>query len=179
VWCMLLTRAGGAVLHLTKKIKGMAVTCPHDGEAKASVEASIRIDYARTVEAALGVPPTEPTLLITDSLSNQRVAMNAGSAANSRHLLIIYEAMMTRVALGQIVVAHVFDPENASDFLSKPTSMLTAQKFEASVAYAAGSIRRLRATCDTKLVPTANMNKCRDEQRTRIGADGQNEKTSR
>ena len=146
---MLLTRAGGTVLHLTKKIhgkglQGTAVTCPHDGEAKASVEASLRIDYARTVEAALGVPNDAPTLLLTDSLSNQRVAMNAGSAANSRHLLVVYDALQTRIALDQIQCAHVRDPENPSDFLSKPASMLSAEKFEASVGYASGVRYRLQ-----------------------------------
>ena len=134
---ILITYAGAAVLHQTKKI-GVAVGSTHDAENVATVKASEHAVYGRTVLHALGVPPKEPTRLLTDNLSNQRVAQNASSAVNSRYFLIRSTCLHQRVTDGELTVLYVPDPENPSDFLTK---FIDASKTNASVAYAAGAAR--------------------------------------
>ena len=76
--------------------------------------------------------------MLTDNLSNQRVAQNASSAVNSRYFLIRSTCLHQRVTDGELTVLHVPDPENPSDFLTK---FIDATKTNASVNYAAGTAR--------------------------------------
>ena len=107
----------------------------HDAENVGTVKASELMMYARIVLAALGVPVDGPTMLLTDNLSNQRVAQNAQSSARSRYYLIRSTCLHQRVADGSISVAHIPDAENPSDFLTKS---IPSDKTEASIRYALG-----------------------------------------
>jgi hypothetical protein len=131
---ILITRCGASVLHLTKLV-GNAGTSTMEVESKATIKASELVEYAVTVERALGCPSEEPALLLTDSLSNQRVVTNSGSAAQARHLLAHMEGLKARQDAKILRVAHITDPENVSDFLTKGCD---ANKRERSVRYALG-----------------------------------------
>ena len=135
VYSVLITYGGASILHCTKKI-GTAVASTHDAENVGTVKASELMMYARIVLAALGVPVDGPTMLLTDNLSNQRVAQNAQSSARSRYYLIRSTCLHQRVADGSISVAHVPDAENPSDFLTKT---IPSDKTEASIRYALGT----------------------------------------
>ena len=139
VYGVLITMAGGCVLHITKKI-GCAVGSTHEAENVATVKASKHLTYARIVLAALGVAQATPTRLLTDNLSNQRVAQNAQSSAHSRYYLIRSMCLHQRVADGEISVAYVPDAENPSDFMTKS---IPEAKTEASICYAIGRPRLL------------------------------------
>ena len=104
-------------------------------EAIASVRAADRIIYARNVLAALGVPPSGPTLLLTDAKSNMLVANDAGSSARSRHYLRMYRVLQQRIASEEIMVKHVPDGDNPADVLTK---WVDKGKFERCVAYFSG-----------------------------------------
>ena len=88
---------------------------------------------------ALGVPPNGPTLLLTDSRSNNLVANNAGSSARSRHYLRMYRRLQQRIASDDIVVKYVPDRDMPADVLTK---YVDKGKFERCVAYLTG----MRAT---------------------------------
>ena len=134
VYSVLITYAGAAVLHKTKKI-GIAVGSTHDAENVATVKASEDAIYARIILRALGVPPVGPTTVITDNLSNMRVSLNAHAASSSRYYLIRSVCLHQRVADGELTVVHTQDPENPSDYLTK---FIDATKSTASVLYAMG-----------------------------------------
>lgn len=136
VYSVLITYGGASVLHKTKKI-GIAVGSTHDAENVATVKASEDAIYGRIVLHALGVPQDGPTLLMTDNLTNMRVAQNAQSAARSRFFLIRSVCLHQRITDGDLQVVHVPDPENPADFLTK---FIGGQKTEASAAYCAGRI---------------------------------------
>ena len=138
VYSVLLTRMGASVLHLTKNM-GCAVANTQEAEQIATVRASEWGLYARTVERALGVGQSTPTLLVTDNLPNQRVAQNNAAAQRSRYFLIRYACLQQRIADGDFIVLHTHDPNNPSDFLTKLG--LTKEKIEASVRYACGTSR--------------------------------------
>ena len=74
--------------------------------------------------------------MLTDNLSNQKVATAAKAAANSKHFLIRMTCLHRRAAEGEVTVLWVADPENPSDFLTK---WIPTAKFEASVRYAMGT----------------------------------------
>ena len=137
VYGILITYAGGAVLHQTKKI-GVAVGSTHDAENVATVKASEHAIYGRIVLHALGVPQTSATRLLTDNLSNQRVAQNASAAVNSRYFLIRSTCLHQRITDGELTVLHVPDPQNPSDFLTK---FIDNKKTHDSVEYASGRVR--------------------------------------
>ena len=88
-----------------------------------------------SVLTALGVPPDGPTLLITDSRSNNLVANNAGSSARSRHYLRMYRRLQQRMASDEIVVKYVPDREMPADVLTK---FVDKGKFERCNAYLCG-----------------------------------------
>ena len=85
---------------------------------------------------ALGVPPTAPTLLLTDNLANKQVAERAQSAARSRHFLDRQVALHERQREGALRVAYVPDPQNPADVLTK---FLPEPKRATCVRYATGS----------------------------------------
>ena len=92
--------------------------------------------YGNTVQVALGVPSSSPPRLITDNLSNQRVATNSGSATRSRHFLIRYRCLQARQEGGECSVEFTPDASMPADFLTK---WINAVKFRASLLYARGS----------------------------------------
>ena len=137
VYSVLITYAGAAVLHKTKKI-GIAVGSTHDAENVATVKASEDAIYARIILRALGVPAIGATTIITDNLSNKRVALNAHAASSSRYYLIRSVCLHQRVADGDLTVVHTPDPENPSDYLTK---FIPVDKTNASVRYSMGTRR--------------------------------------
>lgn len=134
VYAILITFAGAAILHMTKKI-GVAVGSTHDAENIATVKASEHTIYARIVLKALGAQVMKATRILTDNLSNQRVAQNAQSAQSSRFFLIRSTCLHQRITDGELTVLHVPDPQNPSDFLTK---LVDETKTTASIAYASG-----------------------------------------
>ena len=88
-----------------------------------------------SMQVALGVPAPSPPRLLTDNLSNQRVATNSGSAARSRHFLIRYKCLQARQSEGECDVVFTPDPSMPSDFLTK---WIDSVKFRASLLYARG-----------------------------------------
>jgi hypothetical protein len=137
VYSVLITYAGAAVLHKTKKI-GIAVGSTHDAENVATVKASEDAIYARIIKRALGVPAVGATTIITDNLSNKRVALNAHAASSSRYYLIRSVCLHQRVADGDLTVVHTPDPENPSDYLTK---FIPVDKTNASIRYSMGTRR--------------------------------------
>ena len=139
VYAILITLAGAAVLHQTKKI-GVAVGSTYDAENVATIKASEHAVYARIVLSALGRASDvvgTATRLLTDNLSNQRVCQNANSAVSTRSFLIRSTCLHQRITDGDLTVAHIPDPENPSDFLTK---IIGAAKTATSVAYASGAL---------------------------------------
>ena len=104
----------------------------------ATIKASEYAIYARTVEIALGNTSHVgvPTRVLTDNLGNMRVAGKDNSAARSRYFLIRYTILKYRIAEGHLVVKHVADENNPSDFLTK--SSIPREKFDTSLSYASG-----------------------------------------
>jgi hypothetical protein len=139
---LLATKGGASVLHLTKLI-GYGATSTMETESKASIKASEIAEYGATVERALGCATGKPVAVITDSLSNMRVANNSGSAAQSRHLLERYTAMKSRQDADIIATVHCNDPGMPADPFSKATA---PKKREQAIRYALGnSIAQQRA----------------------------------
>ena len=136
VYSILITRMGASVLHLTKNM-GVQVANTQEGECIASIKASEYGLYGRVVERALGVAPSEPTLVITDNLPNQRVAQNVDSAQRSRYFLVRYACLHQRIANREFLCLFTHDPNNPSDFLTK--TGLKIEKLEDSVKYASGT----------------------------------------
>ena len=130
---VLATYWGASVLHLSKK--GGAVTSTMEGEQIASVKGSEIAVYGTLIQIAMGVPSTSVVRLLTDNLSNMRVATNSGSSARSRHFLIRYECLKMRQANGECDVVFTPDPSMPSDFLTK---WISALKANASIRYASG-----------------------------------------
>ena len=134
VYGVLATYLGGSVLHLAKKSGSPG--CTMEGEQIATVKGSEVCVYGNTVQVALGVPSSSPPRLITDNLSNQRVATNSGSATRSRHFLIRYRCLQARQEGGECSVEFTPDASMPADFLTK---WINAVKFRASLLYARGS----------------------------------------
>ena len=81
------------------------------------------------------MPAAKATIVLTDNLSNQRVAQNAQSSNASRYYLIRSTCLHQRVEDGDVTVLYVPDPQNPSDFLTK---FIGTAKTAASIAYASG-----------------------------------------
>ena len=137
VWSVLVTKNGGAVLHVTKNV-GAPIASIMEGEGIASIKASEYAIYARIVEVALGNADVidTPTRLLTDNLGNMQVAGKDNSSARSRYYLIRYACLKHRTAEGQVRVLYVPDKENPSDFLTK--SGIGKMKIYNSLYYATG-----------------------------------------
>ena len=65
-------------------------------------------------------------------MSNALIASGLGSAQRSRHFLRRYYCLLQRVQAGDVVVGHVADKENPSDFLTK---WVDKAKFAMSLDY--------------------------------------------
>ena len=135
IYAILLTFAGAAVAHCTKKI-GIAVGSTHDAENLATVKASELVIFARLVLSAFGRSPHDkPTTILTDNQSNQKVSQRAQSSAHSRYYLVRAACLHERIANGEVCVQHVSDPAMPADFLTK---FVSAEKTAKSVSYATG-----------------------------------------
>ena len=78
-----------------------------------------------------------PTFLGTDNKANLLVAIDAGSAARSKHFLRTYYSLRQRSTRGEIeLLGHIVDEQNPADFLTK---WVGKQKLDASVDYATNS----------------------------------------
>ena len=85
---------------------------------------------------AFGTPPSGPTLLGTDNLANQKVAMGIGAPTRSKHFLRRYYVLKQRISAGEVVLKHVDDPSMPADFLTK---WIHTAKLEQSLRYATNS----------------------------------------
>ena len=132
-----LTYYGAVVDSCTKRVGVESEGSMHT-EGIASVRASDRIMYARNILTVLGVPPTGPTLLVTDSKAGMLVINNSGSSARSRHYLRMYRILQQRIGNDHIRVKHVPDCENPADVMTK---WVDKSKFERCIAYLSGERR--------------------------------------
>lgn len=132
VYALLLTYAGAAVLHQTKKI-ALLVDSSMESEAIGSSKAGEAISFTRQILRAFGTPMLTPTFLSTDNLANQKVGSGVGHPTRARHFLRRYYALKQRVTSGELKLIHVNDVEMPADFLTK---WIPRAKLEASLRYA-------------------------------------------
>ena len=135
VYGLLLTFAGGAVLHQTKKI-ALIVDSSMESEAIASSKGGETIAYAREVLRGLGIAAGSATLLTTDNLANQKVGSGLGCPTRSRHFLRRYHALKQRIAEGEVTLRYIPDEHMPADFLTK---WIPLAKLEKSIVYATNS----------------------------------------
>ena len=140
IYGLLVTFAGAAVFHQTKRIATIC-DCSQRSESIPTSKGSEVAEYARNVLRGLGMPCEEPTLIGTDNRANMLVARNAGSAKASRHFLRQYYTVRQKQERGIVDVRHVPDTDNPSDFLTK---WLKAEKRLVSMDYSTGHRRRGR-----------------------------------
>jgi hypothetical protein len=139
VYALILTFAGAAVLHQTKKI-ALIVDSSMESEAVASGKAGEVVSYAREILRALGVMPSGPTLISTDNLANQKVGSGVGCPTRSRHFLRRYWALKQRIRSGEVQLRHVPDASMPADFLTK---WIPKPKLESSILYATNAHSRV------------------------------------
>ena len=140
VYGLILTFAGAAVLHQTKKI-ALIVDSSMESEAIGSSKAGEAISYAREILRALGTPPAGPTLIGTDNLANQKVGSGVGCPTRSRHFLRRYWALKQRIQSGEAQLRHVDDESMPADFLTK---WIPSAKLERSIRYATNAPSRVQ-----------------------------------
>ena len=141
IYGLLVTYAGGAAFHQTKRIATICDSSQRSESIPTSKGGEVAC-YAREILRALGNPPDGPTLLASDNRANMLVARDSGSAARSRHFLRQYYTLRQLQARGTTDIQHVPDVENPSDFLTK---WLKTEKRDASMDYATGQRRRGRS----------------------------------
>ena len=129
---LILTYAGAAVLHQSKKIS-LIVDSSMESEAIGSSKAGEAVAYAREILRALGVPVNGPTLITTDNLSNYKVGSGVGCPTRSKHFLRRYFALKQRIRAGDVSLQHVPDENMPADFLTK---WIPKPKLEKSIRYA-------------------------------------------
>jgi hypothetical protein len=139
VYGLILTFAGAAVLHQTKKI-ALIVDSSMESEAVGSGKAGEAVSYAREILRALGVMPSGPTLISTDNLANQKVGSGVGCPTRSRHFLRRYWALKQRIRSGEVQLRHVPDASMPADFLTK---WIPKPKLESSILYATNAHSRV------------------------------------
>ena len=129
---LILTYAGAAVLHQSKKI-ALIVDSSMESEAIGSSKAGEAVAYAREILRALGVPVAGPTLITTDNLSNCKVGSGVGCPTRSKHFLRRYYALKQRIRAGDVSLQHLPDENMPADFLTK---WIPRAKLEKSIRYA-------------------------------------------
>ena len=142
VYALLLTFAGAAVLHQTKKI-ALLVDSSMESEAIGSSKAGEAISFAREILRAIGRPMEGPTFLSTDNLANQKVGSGTGHPTRARHFLRRYYGLKQRVASGEVKLVHVPDAEMPADFLTK---WIPRSKLQVSLRYATNASMRSPTT---------------------------------
>ena len=135
IYALLLTFAGGAVLHQTKKL-ALTLDSSMETEAVGSSKAAEAVAHAREILRGLGIPVEGPTLISTDNLANQRVGSGIGCPTRSRHFLRRYWALKQRIADGECTLRYVPDENMPADFLTK---WISRAKLELSLRYACNS----------------------------------------
>ena len=135
VYALLLTFAGGTILHQTKKIS-LIVDSSTETEAIASGKAGEAISHAREILRAFGIPPCGPTMISTDNLANHKVGSGVGGPTRSKHFLRRYHSLKQRIRSGEVTLVHVPDPQMPADFLTK---WIPRTKLEQSLRYACNS----------------------------------------
>ena len=138
VYGLIITYAGAAVLHQTKKIH-MLCDSSMENEVIGSAKAAEAIAFAHEIMRALGILGEHPTLIGTDNMANLRVASGAGHPARSLHFLRRYHALKQRVKAGEVELRHVPDVSMPADFLTK---WIGPAKLEQSIRYATNSASR-------------------------------------
>jgi hypothetical protein len=136
VYGIIITFAGGAVFHQTKKI-ALIVDSSMESEAIASSKTAETVSYAREILRALGIPPEGPTLIGTDNLANQRVATTVGCPTRSKHFLRRYGVLQQRIQQGECILKHVKGVEMPADFLTK---WIGRAQLERALTYATNSL---------------------------------------
>ena len=101
-------------------------------EAIASAKAAEAISYAREIARALGTPPSGPTLITTDNLSNQRIGSGLGCPTRSKHFLRRYFVLKQRIQAAEVTLRHIPDASMPADFLTK---WIPVEKFNESLRF--------------------------------------------
>ena len=144
VYGLLLTFAGGTILHQTKKIS-LIIDSSMETEAVASGKGAECIVHAREILHAFGTPAESPTPISTDNLANHKVGSGIGGPTRSKHFLRRYHSLKQRIRDGDAVLVHVPDPQMPADFLTK---WIPSAKLEASLRYACNSHATNSAAAD-------------------------------
>ena len=165
MYALLLTFAGGTVLHQTKKIS-LIVDSSMETEAIASAKAGEAISHAREILRAFGTPPCGPTMISTDNLANHKVGSGVGGPTRSKHFLRRYHSLKQRIRSGEVALVHVPDPQMPADFLTK---WIPRAKLEHSLRYACNSHGALTGSLtdqpsNTPLVGNTSDHRRSDEQ---------------
>jgi hypothetical protein len=111
--------AHGAATVATTKLAHLAFNSSTEAEMVGTVKGCEAIDYGRDIERAFGEAMDEPTVVACDNKSNVLVSSGAGSASRLKHCMRRFETVKQRVAQGKVVLAHVPDPQNPADYLTK------------------------------------------------------------
>ena len=141
VYAYLIMRSGGAVAHGRRNVDAVC-DASFDSESIASTKVTHKALYCQAIEQAIGALPVRPTIVGTDSASNLAVARRQGAAANSRHSLRRYHALIQRMADGDIFLAKVATAEMPCDFMTK---FVGKEKLRKSLAYATNVANRVGA----------------------------------
>jgi len=120
--------AGGAILWKSKKQTFVASSTTEAEFANLLPAAQSALWVARILEEA-GAPQPKPTILYTDSLNAQTVALNPNNSARTRNLDIRYKWVIDRVSKGQIDLQHLPGDKMVADGLTKPLVLDKHVKF--------------------------------------------------
>ena len=145
ILALVLTFAGGAILHQTKKL---ALICDSsmETEAIASSKGGEAIAYAREIMRAFGEDISEPTTLTTDNLSHQRIGSGFGAPTRSKPFLRRYYALKQRIEGGEVSLKHCPDASMPADFLTKWLGMPKVNKSIRYCTNARNAVRPESAT---------------------------------
>ena len=130
---LIVTRTGASVYTTTKNL-GLVCDSSSGAEAIPSGKASEILEYGRAIETGLGVPPTTPTVILTDNRANALVGSGLGTL-RSRHAIRRYVSMLQRVSNGTCILKFVPDVQNPADCLTKP---VPNDKYKASLRWMQG-----------------------------------------
>ena len=117
VYGFVLTRCGGKV-HATTHDLGIVVDASSFAEAIGTSKAGETVEAARAIETALGIPPTAPTIVLTDNRANALVGSGVGTL-RSRHAMRRYVSFLQRVESAVCSLRFLPDAENPADCLTK------------------------------------------------------------
>jgi hypothetical protein len=128
--------AGGAILWKSKKQTFVASSTTEAEFANLLPAAQSALWVAKILEEA-GAPQPKPTILYTDSLNAQTVALNPNNSARTRNLDIRYKWVVDRIAKGHIDLQHMPGDKMVADGLTKPLVLDKHVKFVKMLGMAA------------------------------------------